>query len=119
MVNCKPEQKTIGAGLPSGIQRWQIVDCQNSQGTAWFGQNLVTTFSCVVRGLEIVLSRTSACMEIYHLAKHIGPSSADGPDVGWQLLVDVGDGHGLTMQRPSLHHQHVANGVDETAHVQC
>ncbi len=63
------------------------------------------------------MTQTLPCVKIYHPAKHVGPSSADGPDVGWQLLVDVGDGHGLTMQRPPPHCQHVTNGVDETTHV--
>ncbi len=78
-----------------------------------FGQN----YCCVVRGFKVVSIPTLPHVEVNHVAEHVGPSSTDGPDVGWQLLVDVGDGHGLTMQRPPPHRQDVTNGVDETTHI--
>ncbi len=74
-------------------------------------------FSCVVRGMKIDSTPTLTHMKVHHVAEHVGPSSTDCPDIGWQLLVDVGNGHGLTMQPPPLHCQDKADWVDETTHV--
>ncbi len=77
------------------------------------GQN----YCCVVRGLKIVSTPTLPRVEVDHMAEDIRPSSADGPDIGGKLLVDMGDGHGLTMQRPPPHCQDIANRVDKTTHI--
>ena len=115
MVNCKPERQTIGAGLPLWIEEWQIVDCQNSQGTALFGQNSVTIFSCVVRGLKIVLSLTLMGMEVNHVGIHVGPRSAHSTHQRRQVLVEVGDRQGLPMQHPPLHSHYKGDWVHQPA----
>ncbi len=79
-----------------------------------FGQN----YCCVVRGQKIVVTPTLPAVKIHHPAEHVSPGSANSPDVHWELLVHVRDGHGLSMQRPPPHHQHVSHGVDKPAHVE-
>ncbi len=115
MVNCEPEHKTIGAGLPSGIEERQIVDCQNSQGTALFGQNSVTIFCCVVRGMKIVLAPTLSGMEVHHTGIQVGFCRTHGPHQRRQVLMDMGDRQGLPMQRPPSHGQHKGDWIHQPA----
>ncbi len=115
MVNCKPEHKTIGAGLPSGIEERQIVDCQNSQGTALFGQNSVTIFCCMVRGLKIVLAPTLSGMEVHHAGVQVGFCRTHGPHQWRQVLMHVRDGQGLSVDCPPPHGHHECDWVDKAA----
>ena len=40
-------------------------------------------------------------------------------DQWWEVLVDMRDGQGLTVQRPSLHRHHKGNRVYQAALVEC
>ncbi len=100
------------------VERWQIVDCQNSQDTASFGQNSVITFSCVVRGLKIALSLTLTRMQVHHAGVQIGLRRTHSPDQQREVLVDMRDGQGLTVQRPPPHCHHVRDRIHQATLVE-
>ncbi len=95
--------------------KWQIVDCQNSQDTELFGQNSVAIFSCVVRGLKIVLSPTLSGVQIHHSGTYVCLCGADSPHQWQQVLVDVGDRQGLPMQCPPPHSHNEGDRVHQSA----
>ncbi len=100
------------------VEGWQIVYCQNSQDTASFTQNSVTFSSCVVRGFKIVLSLTLAHVQIHHPGIQVHLSRTDSTDQRWQLLEDVRDGQGLTVQCPPPHRHHESDWVNQAALVE-
>ena len=104
--------------LPSGIQEWQIVDCQNSQGTAVFRQNKVERFGCAVRGFKIVLLLTLASIEIDHVGVDVCFCHADGLHQWWKVLVNMRDGQRLAVQRPPLHRHHKHDRIHQAALVE-
>ena len=66
-----------------------------------------------------MLSLTLTSMEIHHMGINVCSRSADGLHQQRQVLMHVRDGQGLTVQRPSPHHHHKCDRVDQAALVEC
>ena len=62
-----------------------------------------------------MLSLTLMCVQVHHMGVQIGLRQTDSPDQRRELLEDVQDGQGLTIQHPSSHRHHVRYWVYQAA----
>ncbi len=57
-------------------------------------------------------------MEANHLGVDVSLDETNSPHVGWQMLINMRDGHGVAVKCPRPHHHHIHDGIHQPAVVE-